>query len=137
VDTNHNKLVGSVGLPRVEVTSDLWCWEAPLGGCAPCPGPFPGSSGRTWSAWLATVSQACGSRMWRRTSGSRSRVCRTAAMTGLPGIPIPRLPVKRPGRKGLAAYRPQPGSKAEQLLTAAAEARRRLRDALDDGDGSW
>ena len=42
-------------------------------------------------------------------------------MTGLPGTPIPRLPVKRPGPKGLAPYRPQPGSKAEQLLTAAAE----------------
>jgi hypothetical protein len=35
------------GLPRGEVTSDLWCWEAPLEGCAPCPSPFPGSSGRT------------------------------------------------------------------------------------------
>jgi hypothetical protein len=35
------------GLPRVEVTSDVWCWEAPLEGCAPCPSPIRGSSART------------------------------------------------------------------------------------------
>jgi integrase len=35
------------GLPRVPVTSDLWCREVPLEGCAPCRGPIPGSSGRT------------------------------------------------------------------------------------------
>ena len=35
------------GLPRGEVTSDLWCRVAPLEGCASCPSPFPGSSGRT------------------------------------------------------------------------------------------
>jgi len=36
-----------MGLPRGEVTSDLWCREAPLEGCASCPNPFPGSSART------------------------------------------------------------------------------------------
>ena len=35
------------GLPRGPVTSDLWCREVPLEGCAPCRGPIPGSSGRT------------------------------------------------------------------------------------------
>jgi hypothetical protein len=39
----------------------------------------------------------------------------------LPGIPLPRLPIKRPGPKGLARYRPVSGSKADQLLTAAIE----------------
>jgi len=38
--------------------------------------------------------------------------------------------------EGSSRLPPTAGSKAEQLLTAAAEARRRLRDALDDGDGS-
>lgn len=52
---NHWRAVDSLaarvgldeGLPRGEVTSDLWCWEAPLEGCALCPSPIPGSSGRT------------------------------------------------------------------------------------------
>src|SRR5262245_47069237 len=35
------------GLPRGPVTSDLWCREVPLEGCAPCLGPIPGSSART------------------------------------------------------------------------------------------
>ena len=35
------------GLPRGEVTADLWCREVPLEGCSPCPGPIPVSSVRT------------------------------------------------------------------------------------------
>jgi len=36
-----------MGLLRGPVTSDLWCRKVPLEGCALCPSPIPGSSGRT------------------------------------------------------------------------------------------
>ena len=48
------------GLPRGSVTSDLWCREVRLEGCAPCRGRIPGSSGRTWSGSPATVSLVSG-----------------------------------------------------------------------------
>ncbi len=35
------------GLPRGEVTSDMWCREAPLKGCSPRPSPILGRSART------------------------------------------------------------------------------------------
>ena len=35
------------GLPRGPVTSDLWCREVLLEGCASCRGRIPGSSART------------------------------------------------------------------------------------------
>jgi hypothetical protein len=37
----------NMGLLHGSVTSDLWCREALLEGCAPCPGPIPVSSVRT------------------------------------------------------------------------------------------
>ncbi len=33
------------------MTSDLWCREVPLEGCAPCPSPTPRSSATTSCAW--------------------------------------------------------------------------------------
>ena len=48
------------GLPCGSVTSDLWCREVRLEGCAPCRGRIPGSSGRTWSGSPATVSLVSG-----------------------------------------------------------------------------
>jgi hypothetical protein len=45
--TLHRYVEHHKGLPRAEVTSDVWCWMAPLEGCALCPGPTRGSSART------------------------------------------------------------------------------------------
>gem|GEM_PF-5983494 len=46
---SHNQLTldGHEGLPRGEVTSDLWCRRAPLEGCSPCPSPIRRSSAMT------------------------------------------------------------------------------------------
>src|SRR6266511_1632840 len=47
---------------------------------------------------------------------------------GLPGMDPPRLPVKKPGPKGLARYKPRPGSKGGRILTVAVAAVARYRD---------
>ena len=46
----------------------------------------------------------------------------------LPGVPIPRLPVKKPRPKGLAPYEPRSGSKNDRLLSAAEAAVESYRD---------
>lgn len=47
----HVALLGRVGLPCGEVTSDLWCREVPLEGCSPCPSPIRRSSATTSCGW--------------------------------------------------------------------------------------
>lgn len=42
-----------------------------------------------------------------------------SATEELPGVPMPRLPIKDAGPKGLAQYRPRAGSKASEILSAA------------------
>jgi hypothetical protein len=43
---------------RGEVTSDLWCREVPLEGCAPCQGVTFGNSATTWSVSCGTANPA-------------------------------------------------------------------------------
>jgi hypothetical protein len=46
----------------------------------------------------------------------------------LPGVPVPRLPIKKPRPKGLAPYAPRPRSKNARILSAAVAVVERHRD---------